>query len=296
MSCAHQICPESSASIAVRPWKPVANTLSPAVCTAESMSTGRSSSVRPCGDARAVSQTVSPECSDTAITLPLSKPLIATSLAMIGVAVPRKLKRGTCCSTDQSSLPVCASRQWSLPSTDRITTSSSLIAGADSNSEFKRTRHTSRPVAPSIATTAPLLLPTTTSPAPALGPADNGIFRFLTQTRRPVSSAVASTSPLCEAANTTPLSTAGPNPKRSTNCFLPPPTPSPHSFLTGSVAGNLTSTAGGSTSLSLLQPAAISSAARPMGSNKRIRVWPYSVCLRNWLSPREPARPPSLES
>ena len=34
-----------------------------------------------------------------------------------------------------------------------------------------------------------------------------------------------------------PLSIAGPNPKRSTICFLPPPTPSPQSFFTGSVVG-----------------------------------------------------------
>jgi hypothetical protein len=153
-----------------------------------------------------------------------------------------------------------------------MTTTFSPTAGADSSSEFKRARHSSRPVAPSKVTMAPLLLPTTTSPAPAPGPADIGIFSFLTQRWRPVSSDAASTSPLCEAANTTPLSTAGPNPKRSTDCFFPPPTPSPQSFFTGSVAGNLTKVAGGSTSLSLLQPAAISSAARPKGSNKRIRV------------------------
>jgi hypothetical protein len=30
---------------------------------------------------------------------------------------------------------------------------------------------------------------------------------------------------------------AGPNPRRSTNCFLPPPTPSLQSFFTGRVAG-----------------------------------------------------------
>ena len=79
-------------------------------------------------------------------------------------------------------------------------------------------------------------------------------------------------SALTEAAKTTPLSAAGPNPRRSTNCFLPPPTPSPQSFFTGSVDGNFTNLAGGSTSLSLLQPAAISSAASPTESNKRIRV------------------------
>jgi hypothetical protein len=83
-----------------------------------------------------VSHTVSPVLSDTAITLPLSKPLMATSLAMMGVAVPRRLRRGTCCSTDHSSLPVCAAEAVQRPSTERMTTTFSLIAGADSSSEF----------------------------------------------------------------------------------------------------------------------------------------------------------------
>ncbi len=120
--------------------------------------------------------------SDTAITLPLSKPLMATSLAMIGIAVPRKLKRGTCCSTDHSSLPLLASKPCKRPSTERITTTFSLIAGADSSSEFTRVRHSSRPVAPSSARYLPLLEPTTTIPNPAAGPADSGSLSFLSQT------------------------------------------------------------------------------------------------------------------
>ncbi len=186
--------------------------------------------------------------------------------------MPRRLRRGTCCSTDHSSLPLRASKPCSRPSTERMTTSFSLIAGADSNSEFTRERHSSRPLAPSNATTTPLPVPTTTMPLPAPGPADMGSFSFFTQTWRPVSSDAASTSPLCEAANTRPLSEDGPRPRRSLICFLPPPTPSPHNFLTGSVSGNFTRAAGGSTSLSLLQPAAVSSAARPKASNNRIRV------------------------
>ena len=98
-----------------------------------------------------MSQTVSPVLSDTAMTLPLSKPLIATSLAMMGVAVPRRLRRGTCCSTDHNFLPLCASRPCSRPSTERMTTTFSLIAGEDSSSEFTCERHNSRPVAPSSA-------------------------------------------------------------------------------------------------------------------------------------------------
>ncbi len=145
------------------------------------MSTSRSSSVRPWGEARAVSHTVSPVFSDTAMTLPLSNPLIATSLAMMGVAVPRRLRRGTCCSSDQTSLPSCALKPCSRPSTERITTTFSLIAGADSSSEFTCVRHNWRPVAPSSATITPLLVPTTTIPAPAPGPAESGNFRFLTQ-------------------------------------------------------------------------------------------------------------------
>jgi hypothetical protein len=131
-----------------------------------------------------VSHTVSPVFSDTAITLPLSNPLTAISLAMTGVAVPRKLKRGTCCSTDQSSLPLPASKPCKRPSTERITTTFSLIAGADSSSEFTRVRHSSLPVAPIERDHPPLLEPTITIPAPARGPRTAGIFNFLTQTWR----------------------------------------------------------------------------------------------------------------
>ena len=87
--------------------------------------------------------------SDTAMTLPLSNPLTAISLAMTGMAVPRRLKRGTCCSTDQSSLPWLASKPCKRPSTERITTTFSLIAGAERSSEFTRVRHSSLPLAPS---------------------------------------------------------------------------------------------------------------------------------------------------
>ena len=83
--------------------------------------------------------------SETAMTLPLSKPLTAISLAITGIAVPRKLKRGTCCSTDQSSLPLRASKPCRRPSTERITTTFSPMAGADSSSELTRVRHSSLP-------------------------------------------------------------------------------------------------------------------------------------------------------
>ncbi len=85
------------------------------------------------------------------MTLPLSNPQIATSLAMTGIAVPRRLRRGTCCSTDHISLPVWASRPRSRPSTERSTTTCSPIAGADSNSELTCARQSWRPVAPSSA-------------------------------------------------------------------------------------------------------------------------------------------------
>ena len=258
--------------MAVRPWNPAANTSSPTTRTAESISTSRSSSVRPCGEASVVSHTVSPVASDTAITLPLSKPLMANSLAMTGIAVPRKLKRGTCCSTCQSSLPLSAANPCSRPSTERMTTTFSPIAGADSNSEFTCVRHRSLPVAASSATIAPLLEPTTIIPKPAAGPADSGNFSFFTHCCLPVSRTTAATSPLCDAAKTKPLSIAGPRPKRNLICFLPPPTLSSHSFFTGSVAGNLSRAAGGSTSLSLEHPAVINSVARPTRSSKRIRV------------------------
>ena len=130
------------------------------------------------------------------MTLPLSNPLIATSLASVGIAVPRRLKRGTCCSTDHISLPLCASKPRRRPSTERNTTTFSPIAGAESSSEFTFARHNSRPVAPSKAMIAPLLVPTTTMPKRAAGPADSGIFSFLTQARLPVSSDSASNSPL----------------------------------------------------------------------------------------------------
>ena len=211
---------------------------------------------------------------------------------MIGVAVPLRLKRGTCCSTDHSSLPLRGSKACRRPSTERRTTAFSPIAASDSSSEFTCDRHSWRPVAPSRATMSPLLLPTTTIPRAADGPADSGILSFLTQAWRPVPSDTANSSPLCEAANTNPLSIAGPSPKRSTNCFLPPPTPSPQIFFTGNVAGNLTSTAGGSTSLSLLQPAAISRAARLNGSNRRIRDYPCWECLRKRCSQPASGRRP----
>ena len=151
--------------------------------TEESTSTRRSSSVRPCGVASAVSHTVSPVPSDTAITLPLSNPLTTMSFAITGTAVPRRLRRGTCCSTDHSSLPVSASKPCNRPSTERITTTFSPIAGADRSSEFTRVRHSSLPLAPSSAITHPLLEPTTTLPRAAPGPAENCIrLNFFTQT------------------------------------------------------------------------------------------------------------------
>ncbi len=202
------------------------------------------------------------------MTLPLSKPLMANSLAMMGVAVPRKLRRGTCCSTCHNSLPLAESSPCSRPSTERRTTTFSLIAGADSNSELTCARQRSRPFAASRAMTAPLLEPKITIPDPAAGPADRGSFSFLTQTCLPVSRVTARTSPLCEAANTTPSATAGPKPNRSLTCFLPPPTLSPHSFLTGNVPLNLSNAAGGSTSLSFEQPAAINNAAESQREEK----------------------------
>ena len=123
---------------------------------------------------------------------------------------------------------------------------------------------------------SPLLVPTTTMPKPAAGPADSGSFNFLIHTGLPVSTATASTSPLSEAAKTVPLSSAGPKPSRSLICFFPPPTLSPQILVTGSVAGNFMIAAGGSTSLSLEQPAAATSMARPRRGNRRIRVWPCS--------------------
>ena len=69
-----------------------------------------------------------------------------------------------------------------------MTTTFSLIAGADSSSEFTRDRHSSRPLAPSSAMMAPLLVPTTSIPNPAPGPAESGTFNFFTHRWRPVSS------------------------------------------------------------------------------------------------------------
>jgi hypothetical protein len=115
-----------------------------------------------------------------------------------------------------------------------MTTTFSLIAGADSSSELTCERHSSAR-GPSSATITPLLEPTTTMPKAAAGPADSGILEFLDPDLLAGLQATASTSPLWEAANTMPLSSAGPSPKRSFTCFLPPPTLSPHSFFTGSV-------------------------------------------------------------
>ena len=63
---------------------------------------------------------------------------MAHFLAITGIAVPRRLKRGTCCSTDHKSVPLRASKPCKRPSTERITTTFSPIAGADRSSEFTR--------------------------------------------------------------------------------------------------------------------------------------------------------------
>ena len=149
--------------------------------------------------------------------------------------MPRKLKRGTCCSTDQSSLPLVASKPCSRPSTERMTTTFSLIAGADSSSELTCDAPQLAPGRAVEGDDRTLAGTDHHQPEARRRPGRQGSFSFLTQTWRPVSRSTASTSPLCEAANTMPLSTAGPKPRRSFTCFLPPPTPSPQSFFTGSV-------------------------------------------------------------
>ena len=161
------------------------------------------------------------------------------------------------------------------------TTTFSLIAGADSSSELTCVRHSSLAASRLRARSPrPCWCPPPPCRSPRPGPADSGIFELL---HPDLAAGLELTRPALRPCGRprTPCRcrSPGPSPKRSLICFLPPPTPSPHSFLTGSVCGKLRpALAGGSTSLSLLQPAAISSAARLKGSNKRIRVWPCSKC------------------
>jgi len=197
--------------------------------------------------------------------LPLSKPEIATSLAMSGVAVPRRLRRGTCCSTDIVPCGVRVEAVGGGPS-DRTKgrPTFSPIAGADRSSEFNRVRHSSRPVGLRPRSRRhPCCCRPRPAPPPAPGPADIGIFSFLTQRWRPVSSDAASTSPVCEALRTPRVVDRRPEaPGAAPIASCRRRRPRPRFFFTGRVAGNLTRVAGGSTSLSLLQPAAINSAAR----------------------------------
>ena len=82
---------------------------------------------------------MSPLLSDTTMILPFSKPLIAASSETIG-APCRAGSSAYLLSTDQL-LAVCASKSCKRPSTERMTTTFSPIAGANSSSEFTRDRH-----------------------------------------------------------------------------------------------------------------------------------------------------------
>ena len=94
-----------------------------------------------------------------------------SSLAMIGIAVPRKLKRGTCCSTDQSSLPFL--RIEAVQTAVDRAHHHDLLADRRRGQQFgidPRAPQLLARVAPSSAITVPLLEPTTTIPKPAAGP------------------------------------------------------------------------------------------------------------------------------
>ena len=165
------------------------------------MSLRRSSSVRPCDGDTGESHTVAPSARLTASTRPLSKPEIAMSRATTGAAVPRSVRRGICCSVDQTSLPSASASARSLPSTVRTMTSFSATAGAERISPFTSARQRSAPLAAASATTWPSAEPTATmSPPTPVPPASSS----LVSTRHsclPVFRSNAATSPSRPAAN-----------------------------------------------------------------------------------------------
>jgi hypothetical protein len=226
--------------------------------------------------------------SDTAITLPLSNPQIAMSLAITGS--PCRAGSTAAPAARPTTVPCrWASRPRNRPSTERSTTTCSPIAGADSSSELTCVRHSSVPWRRRARSPSPC----SSRPRPCRG---GGRTRRQRQLQILLPHLMAGIQrngdhlALVRGREHGLVVDAGPKPSRSTICFLPPPTPSPHSSLTGSVCGKSTSYAGGSTSLSLLQPATIIKAARPRGSKQRIRVWPCSFVTDGARPPRRDRR------
>src|SRR5256885_6485436 len=80
-------------------------------------------SVLPWAGEIVVSHWMEPSFALTAATLPLSNPQRTRSPVMTGQAVPRKDRRGNCCSCVPSSLPSFKDSPRSFPSTVRTATS-----------------------------------------------------------------------------------------------------------------------------------------------------------------------------